>query len=79
MQTIEFISESHDRMIPIPEQYQNWFKKPVKVKIVLLAMEPSNDEEVIPQENADLNCFAGTLSLTEKPLKFQKCIRGEWS
>jgi hypothetical protein len=74
MQAIEFTSKSHDRMIPIPEQYKDWFKKPVK--IILLTMEPSNED--IPPKNTDLNRFAGTLSLTEEPLEFQKRIRGEW-
>jgi len=37
MQAIEFTSELHDGMIPIPECYKNWFKKPVKV--ILLAMD----------------------------------------
>jgi len=76
MQAIEFTSKSHDRMIPIPEHYKDWFKKPVK--IILLAMEPSAEENVIPQQTTDLNRFAGTLSLTEEPLEFQKRIRGEW-
>ena len=31
MQAIEFTSKSHDRMIPIPEHYNDWFKKPVKI------------------------------------------------
>jgi len=76
MQAIEFTSKSHDRMIPIPEHYKDWFKKPVK--IILLAMEPSAEENVIPQQTTDLNRFAGTISLTEEPLEFQKRIRGEW-
>ena len=74
MQAIEFTSKSHDRMIPIPEHYNNWFKKPVK--IILLAMEPSH--EVNLQKTTDLNRFAGTISLAEEPLEFQKRIRGEW-
>jgi predicted HTH domain antitoxin len=40
MQAIEFISKSHDRMIPIPEDYKDWFKKPVKV--ILLAVDSSS-------------------------------------
>jgi predicted HTH domain antitoxin len=60
MQAIEFISESHDRMISIPESYKDWFKKPVKV--ILLAMDSSSQNlnltpnlaqkipPVIPQE-----------------------------
>lgn len=39
MQTIEFIAYYHDRMIPIPEYYKDWFKKPVKV--ILLAVDSS--------------------------------------
>jgi len=74
MQAIEFTSKSHDRMIPIPEHYNDWFKKPVK--IILLAMEPSH--EVNPQKTTNLNRFAGTISLAEEPLEFQKRIRGEW-
>jgi len=69
MQAIEFTSKSHDRMIPIPEYYKDWFKKPVK--IILLAMEPSPEEKVIPQKTRDLNRFTGTISLTEEPLEFQ--------
>ncbi|RKZ50425.1 MAG: hypothetical protein DRQ99_33875 [Candidatus Parabeggiatoa sp. nov. 3] len=76
MQAIEFTSKSHDRMIPIPEHYKDWFKKPVK--IILLAMESTAEEKVKPQQTTDLNRFAGTLSLTEEPLEFQKRIRGEW-
>ncbi|MCK5521848.1 MAG: hypothetical protein KAI83_01825 [Thiomargarita sp.] len=74
MQAIEFTSKSHDRMISIPEHYKDWFKKPVK--IILLAMEPSPEENMIPQKNTDLNRFAGTISLTEEPLEFQN-YRGE--
>ncbi|MCK5524546.1 MAG: hypothetical protein KAI83_15555 [Thiomargarita sp.] len=74
MQAIEFTLKSHDRMIPIPEQY-NRLKKPVK--IILLTMEPSH-EEVNPQKTSDLNRFAGTISLTKEPLDFQNRIRGEW-
>jgi len=65
MQAIEFTSKSHDKMIPIPEHYNDWFKKPVK--IILLAMEPSH--EVNPQKNTDLNRFAGTIS--SPPSAFQ--------
>jgi predicted HTH domain antitoxin len=39
MQAIEFTCELHDRMIPIPESYRDWFKKPVKV--ILLAIDSS--------------------------------------
>ncbi len=76
MQAIEFTSKSHDRMIPIPEYYKDCFKKPVK--IILLAMDPSPFDKVIPPKTTDLNRFAGTISLTEEPLEFQKRIRGEW-
>ena len=37
MQAIEFTSDLHDGMIPIPERYKDWFKKPVKV--ILLTMD----------------------------------------
>jgi len=74
MQAIEFTSTSHDRMIPIPEHYKDWFKKPVK--IILLAMDSTAEEK--PEQSTDLNRFAGSLSLTEEPLEFQKRIRGEW-
>jgi hypothetical protein len=67
MQAIEFTSKSHDRMIPIPEHYNDWFKKPVK--IILLAMEPSH--EVNPQKTTDLNRFAGTISSPYEPSAFQ--------
>jgi len=40
MQAIEFIAEPHDSMIPIPEYYKDWFKKPVKV--ILLAVDSSS-------------------------------------
>jgi len=69
MEAIEFTSKSHDRMIPIPEHYQDWFKKPVK--IILLAMEPSPEEKVNPPKPTDSNRFAGTISLTEEPSAFQ--------
>jgi len=42
MQAIEFISESHDRMIPIPEYYKDWFKKPVKVILLHVDSSPHN-------------------------------------
>ncbi|MDM8563993.1 hypothetical protein QUF54_11635 [Candidatus Marithioploca araucensis] len=58
MEAIEFTSESHDRMIPIPEHYKDWFKKPVK--IILLAMDSSSKENVIPQQTTDL--IANTIS-----------------
>ncbi|RKZ38878.1 MAG: hypothetical protein DRQ41_11365, partial [Gammaproteobacteria bacterium] len=65
-----------DRTIPIPAHYNDWFKKPVR--IILLAIESSPEEKVIPPKMTDLNRFADTLSLTEEPLEFQKRIRGEW-
>jgi hypothetical protein len=37
MQSIEFESISDNGIIKIPEHYQEWFQKPVKV--ILLAME----------------------------------------
>jgi len=72
LQAIEFTSKIQDGMMSIPEHYKDWFKKPVK----MLAMEPSPEENVIPQKTTDLNRFAGTISLTEGPLEFQKRIRG---
>ena len=76
MEAIEFTSKLHDKTITIPEQHKDWFKKPVK--IILLAMESSPEENVMPQQTTDLNRFADTISLTEEPLEFQKRIRGEW-
>jgi len=73
---VEKKRNAKNRMIPIPEHYKDWFKKPVK--IILLAMESTAEEKVKPQQTTDLNRFAGTLSLTEEPLEFQKRIRGEW-
>ncbi len=42
MQAVEFIAESHDRMIPIPEYYKDWFKKPVKVILLAVDSSPHN-------------------------------------
>ena len=76
MQAIEFTSKIQDGMMSIPEHYKDWFKKPVR--IILLAIESSHEENVMPEQTTDLNRFAGTISLTEEPLEFQKRIRGEW-
>jgi predicted HTH domain antitoxin len=51
MQAIEFTSELHDGMIPIPECYENWFKKPVKV--ILLAMD-SLHQKLEPTQSLEL-------------------------
>jgi hypothetical protein len=53
MQAIEFTSKIQDCIIPIPEHYKDWFKKPVK--IILLAMEPL--DKVIPQQNNRFESF----------------------
>ncbi|HID99829.1 MAG TPA: hypothetical protein EYP59_06030 [Thiotrichaceae bacterium] len=37
MQAIEFTYESHNGIIKVPEQYKDWFKKPIRV--ILLAQE----------------------------------------
>jgi hypothetical protein len=44
MPAIEFTSEPHNGMIAIPEQYKDWFKKPVRV--MLWAIEPSWSEKI---------------------------------
>ncbi|KHD06876.1 hypothetical protein PN36_12820 [Candidatus Thiomargarita nelsonii] len=73
MQAIEFTCESHDGVIKIPEQYKDWFNK--SVKVILLWQEQR--DKTMPQSPTVLNRFAGTISLTEDPLEFQKRIRGE--
>ena len=58
MQAIEFTSDLHDGMIPIPERYKDWFKKPVK--IILLAQElPHKKANISPiEKNAWLGCLS---------------------
>ncbi|MEN8219758.1 MAG: hypothetical protein ABFS56_26100 [Pseudomonadota bacterium] len=75
LQAIEFTYESDDGVIKIPEQYKDWIKK--SLKVILLWQEQK--DKTMPQSPTDLNRFAGTISLTEDPLEFQKRIRGEWS
>ncbi len=43
MQAIEFIAEPQNSMIPIPEHYKDWFKKPVKVILLAVDSSPHND------------------------------------
>jgi len=73
MQAIEFETCLDNGLIHLPLSYQDWQQgKTVKV-IVLSADEMPNK---IPQ---DINCYAGTISLTQDPLEFQKMIRDEWA
>ncbi len=67
MQAIEFTSKIQNGMIPIPEHYNDWFKKPVK--IILLEMEPL--DKVIPQKTTDLSRLTGTISYPDEPLEFK--------
>jgi hypothetical protein len=76
MEAIEFTSQLQDGVIPVPEHYKNWSKQ--SVRVILLAMESPIEETIIPKKTKNLNRFAGTVSLTEEPLEFQKRIRGEW-
>lgn len=60
MQAIEFTTKIQDGMIPIPEYYKDWFKKPVK--IILLAQElPHKEANISPiEKNAWLGCLSST-------------------
>jgi len=42
MHTIEFESASHNGLIKIPDRYQEWFEK--SIKVILLPTEPSVQE-----------------------------------
>jgi hypothetical protein len=74
MQAIEFTCEAQNRIISIPENYQDWFKRK-SIKVILLAAEHENNEKTM--KNADLNSFMGVMQLTEDPLEFQNSIRSE--
>ncbi len=61
MQAIEFTSDLHDGMIPIPECYKDWFKKPVKV--ILLAMDSlhqkwDSTQQLTPQLTEEMRVAA---------------------
>ncbi len=61
MQAIEFIVESHDRMIPIPEYYKDWFKKPVKVILLAVDSSPHNlnlTQQIPPQLTQEMRIAA---------------------
>jgi len=44
MQAIEFTYELRDGVIKIPEHYEDWFKK--SVKVILLGQEPPHGEKI---------------------------------
>ena len=60
MHTIEFTSKSHDKMIPIPVNYKDWFQKPVKV--ILLAIDSSQEEQLFSSEEI---CLAAAVKWYE--------------
>ncbi len=62
MQAIEFIYESHNGVIKIPEHYKDWFKK--NFKVILLATNPPRQKDVSIGKGTDLNSFAGSIKLT---------------
>jgi predicted HTH domain antitoxin len=59
-EAIEFTSDLHDGMIPIPERYKDWFKKPVKV--ILLTMDSLHQKldstELTPQLTEEMRVAA---------------------
>ncbi len=70
MLAIEFTSQSHNRMIPIPEQHKDWFKK--SVKVILLATESSSKENVMPEQTLDLKLSAEQQAARQRSLERMK-------
>ncbi len=58
MPQIEFTYESHDGLIKVPEKYQYWLKKPIKV--ILLVPELPHQVTSTSEANTWLGCMSGT-------------------
>jgi len=63
----KLVTNEARQVVAIQIDYEDWLK-----------IEPLLNKHSLPQKTTDLNSFAGTISLTEGPLEFQKRIRGEW-
>lgn len=73
MQAIEFETCLDNGLIHLPLSYQYW-QQGKTVKVIVLSNDETSNK--IPQ---DINRYAGTISLTQDPLEFQKMIRDEWA
>lgn len=77
MQAIEFETHLENGLIHLPVSYQHW-QEGKHVKVIVLVDESANDRSE-QQNRQSINRHAGTISLTEDPLEFQKNIRDEWA
>ncbi|MDO9048883.1 MAG: hypothetical protein Q7U66_14280 [Methylobacter sp.] len=77
MQAIEFETHLENGLIHLPVPYQHW-QEGKHVKVIVLVDE-SVDDRVGQQNRQSINRHAGTISLTQDPLDFQKNIRDEWA
>lgn len=77
MQAIEFETHLENGLIHLPDSYQHW-QEGKHVKVIVLVDE-SAEANVEHPSRQSINRHAGTISLTEDPLDFQKNIRDEWA
>jgi hypothetical protein len=77
MQAIEFETHLENGLIHLPVSYQHW-QEGKHVKVIVLVDESADDRSE-QQNRPSINRHAGTISLTEDPLEFQKNIRDEWA
>lgn len=72
MQAIEFETRLNNGAIHLPATYQHW-QEGRQAKVIILVSDDA------PTTGKDINRHAGTITLTEDPLTFQKAIRDEWT
>ncbi|MGZ5070986.1 MAG: hypothetical protein ACXWF8_15960 [Methylobacter sp.] len=77
MQAIEFETHLENGLIHLPASYQHW-QEGKHVKVIVLVDE-SVEAKAEHSSRQSINRHAGTISLTEDPLEFQKNIRDEWA
>ena len=70
-QAIEFETCLDNGLIHLPFSYQDW-QQGKTVKVIILS-----NHETLNKTPQDINRYAGTISLIQDPLEFQKMIRDE--